>query len=69
LKTGDDKDSSKDVVETKPEFVIPGSPLQEAHEKLMEENSGEFYRVLEPLLKSIYLLNLKFLRKSLLKKE
>ena len=41
----------KDPAETEPEFIIPGNPLQEAHDKLMEENSVSFYRVLDASLK------------------
>ena len=32
-------------------FIIPGNPLEQAYEKLMEENSPAFYRVLDVSLK------------------
>ena len=35
-----------------PEFVIPESPLIEAHVKLMEEKQNEFYSVLDCSLKN-----------------
>lgn len=47
-----EKDASENtVVKEEPEFVIPQSPLSQAHQQLVEENNSSFYRVLDASLK------------------
>ncbi|MEO8412023.1 MAG: BatD family protein [Ginsengibacter sp.] len=46
-----EKEQEVDPVEKEPEFVIPESPLQEAYDKLMEENNTAFYHVLDTSFK------------------
>ena len=64
-----DKNPGKDSVETKPEFIIPGNPLQEAHEKLMEENSVAFYSVLDASFKKYLSAKFKVPAEELTKKR
>jgi len=45
-----DVHENKPVIE-EPVFVIPESPLEEAHQQLVDENSAAFYRVLDASLK------------------
>ena len=42
---------NEELLKKENEFVIPENPLQEAHEKLMEENSIGFYSVLDASFK------------------
>lgn len=44
-------DLKNEAPEEKEEFIIPESPLTEAHQKLVEEKSSEFYHTLESSLK------------------
>ncbi|MEP6949136.1 MAG: BatD family protein [Ginsengibacter sp.] len=69
LKTGEDKDHGKDIVETKPEFIIPRNPLQDAHEKLMEENNGAFYSILDASFKKYLSVKFKVPAEELTKKR
>ncbi|MEO8763970.1 MAG: BatD family protein [Ginsengibacter sp.] len=50
-KAVENQDTEKAVIGPKQQFVIPANPLYEAHEKLMEENSGAFYAVLDASFK------------------
>ena len=59
----------KEVIETKPEFIIPANPLEEAHEKLMEENSGAFYSVLDASFKKYLSARFKVPAEELTKKR
>jgi len=45
--------TKEETTQVKPEepFIIPESPLEKAHEKLIEENSPAFYRLLDVSLK------------------
>jgi hypothetical protein len=72
LKTGKNKIPGKEVepeIEAKPEFVIPGNPLKEAHEKLMEQNSTAFYSVLDTSFKKYLSARFKVPAEELTKKR
>jgi hypothetical protein len=69
LKPGEDKNPGTDIVRTNPEFLIPGNPLQEAYEKLIEENSGAFYSVLDASFKKYLSARLKVPPEELTKKR
>jgi len=62
-------EAKKEDVEMKPEFIIPGNPLQAAHEKLMEENSGAFYSVLDASFKKYLSTKFKVPAEELTKKR
>ncbi len=51
LKEKMEKDNEADSIEKEDEFIIPINPLQEAHEKLMAEDSIGFYSVLDASFK------------------
>ncbi len=55
--------------EKEPEFIIPENPLLLAHQKLIEQNSGEFYRVLDGSLKKHLSAKLKVPIEELTKKR
>jgi hypothetical protein len=59
----------KDVIDTKPEFIIPSNPLGEAHEKLMEGNSGAFYSALDTSFRKYLSARLKVPAEELTKKR
>ena len=59
----------KSFVKKEKEFVIPESPLQEAHEKLMEENSTAFYSVLDASFKKYLSAKFKVPAEELTKKR
>ena len=64
-----EKDDVKTETETKAEFVVPVNPLAEAHEKLMEEDSAEFYRVLDASFKKYLSARFKVPAEELTKKR
>lgn len=64
-----DKNPGKDPVETRPEFIIPGNTLQEAYEKLMQENSMAFYSVLDASFKKYLSAKFKVPTEELTKKR
>lgn len=43
--------SENNIAKEEPAFVIPESPLEEAHQQLVDENSAAFYRILDASLK------------------
>lgn len=59
----------KNSIKKEQEFVIPESPLQEAHEKLMEENSAAFYSVLDTSFKKYLSAKFKVPAEELTKKR
>jgi hypothetical protein len=70
LKTpGGDKSPEEDTIKPEPEFVIPGNPLKEAHEKLMEENGFAFYSVLDASFKKYLSVKFKVPAEELTKKR
>jgi len=64
-----DKSPEEDMIKTEPEFVIPGNPLKEAHEKLMEENGFAFYSVLDASFKKYLSVKFKVPAEELTKKR
>ncbi|MGH2646047.1 MAG: BatD family protein, partial [Ginsengibacter sp.] len=63
------KNFENKIEKPEPEFLIPENPLQEAHEKLMDENSVGFYSVLHASLKKYLALKLKVPAEDLTKKR
>jgi len=64
-----DKIREGNMIKTEPEFVIPGNPLKEAHEKLMEENGFAFYSVLDASFKKYLSVKFKVPAEELTKKR
>jgi hypothetical protein len=63
------KDSENKIEKPASEFLIPENPLQEAHDKLIEENSVGFYTILHSSLKKYLGAKLKVPAEDITKKR
>jgi len=69
LKTETEEDPENNPVKKEEKFVIPENPLQDAHEKLIEENSVAFYSVLDASFKKYLSVKFKVPAEELTKKR
>ncbi len=68
-KESESKGAPGKIEKPEPEFLIPANPLQDAHDKLIEENNAGFYSVLHSSLKKYLAFKLKVPAEELSKKR